>query len=114
MNERIIPRDSVARHLSISPQVLLRYESLGLVRCVREGDVQGYEPAQVRRIWSIMTYQRDLGVNLAGVEVILQLRDRMSHLHHHLKGLAADLQDLVDAPGSSESESESDSPDRTS
>ncbi|MDG3003794.1 chaperone modulator CbpM [Paludisphaera mucosa] len=105
MNERIIPRESVARHLSISPQVLVRYERLGLVRCIQEGDVEGYEPAQVRRIWSIMTYQRDLGVNLAGVEVILRLRDRMSHLHHHLSDLAAELQSLVDAP---------DSPDRPS
>ena len=102
MNERIIPRESVARHLSISPQILLRYESLGLVHCVQEGDVQGYEPAQVRRIWSIMTYQRDLGVNLAGVEVILQLRDRMSTLHRRLKDLAEDLQDLADVSEASD------------
>lgn len=100
MNERIIPRESVARHLSISPQVLVRYEELGLVRCSSEGGVQGYEPAQVRRIWSIMTYQRDLGVNLAGVEVILRLRDRMNLLHHHLENLADQLRGLVDEPDS--------------
>ncbi|WP_165245093.1 chaperone modulator CbpM [Paludisphaera soli] len=105
MNERIIPRETVARHLSISTQVLVRYEELGLVRPAREGDVQGYEPSQVRRIWSIMSYQRDLGVNLAGVEVILQLRDRMSHLHHHLADLASELRSLVDEP---------ESPDRSS
>jgi MerR family transcriptional regulator/heat shock protein HspR len=100
MNERIIPRETVARHLSISTQILVRYEELGLVRPSSEGDVQGYEPSQVRRIWSIMTYQRDLGVNLAGVEVILQLRDRMSLLHHHLAGLASELRSLVDEPDS--------------
>lgn len=98
MNERIIPRESVARHLSISTEVLVRYERLGLVRSVREADVEGYEPAQVRRIWSIMSYQRDLGVNLAGVEVILRLRDRMSHLHSHLAHLADDLADLAGKP----------------
>ena len=98
MNERIIPRESVARHLSISTDVLVRYERLGLVRSVREGDVEGYEPSQVRRIWSIASYQRDLGVNLAGVEVILRLRDRMSHLHRHLEHLAKDLEELVDSP----------------
>ncbi|AMV38638.1 chaperone modulator CbpM [Planctomyces sp. SH-PL62] len=102
MNERIIPRESVARHLSISVQMLVRYEELGLVHSAREGDVLGYEPSQVRRIWSIMTYQRDLGVNLAGVEVILRLRDRMSHLHDHLADLADELRTLVDEPGSSD------------
>lgn len=102
MNERIIPRESVARHLSISVQMLVRYEELGLVHPSREGDVLGYEPSQVRRIWSIMTYQRDLGVNLAGVEVILRLRDRMSHLHDHLADLADELRSLVDEPGSSD------------
>ena len=102
MNERIIPRDTVAEHLSISPKVLVRYEKMGLVRCVELGDVQGYEPSQVRRIWSIMSYQRDLGVNLAGVEVILRLRDRMSHLHHNLAHLADDLRDLVDSPETSD------------
>ncbi len=99
MNPRIIPRDSVAQHLSVSPQVLVRYERLGLARSIREGDVEGYEPAEVRRIWSIVTYQRDLGVNLAGVEVILQLREQMTSLHGQLRRLADDLRDLVDEPG---------------
>jgi MerR family transcriptional regulator/heat shock protein HspR len=98
MNQPIISRDVVARELAISPQVLIRYEEMGLVRCISQGDVQGYEPSQVRRIWSIASYQRDLGINLAGVEVILQLRDRMSNLHHHLRDLAEQLQELVDAP----------------
>jgi len=98
MNEPIIPRETVAQGLSISPQVLIRYEELGLVRCIRSGDVQGYEPSQVRRIWSIVSYQRDLGVNLAGVEVILQLRDHMTHVHRHLSHLAKDLRDMLDAP----------------
>lgn len=97
MNEPIIPRETVAQGLSISPQVLVRYEELGLVSCVRSGDLQGYEPAQVRRIWSIVSYQRDLGVNLAGVEVILRLRDRMTHLHGHLSQMADDLRNILDA-----------------
>ena len=51
-----------------------------------------------RRIWSIASYQRDLGVNLAGVEFILQLQDRMARLHHDLKHLAEQLQDLAEHP----------------
>jgi len=100
MNPSIISRDDVARQLAVSPKVLIRYEEMGLVRCINQGDVQGYEPSQVRRIWSITSYQRDLGINLAGVEVILQLRDRMSNLHHHLRDLAEQLQELVEAPQS--------------
>lgn len=96
MNEPIISRETVAQGLSISPQALVRYEELGLVQCIREGDVLGYKPAEVRRIWSIVSYQRDLGVNLAGVEVILQLRDRMSRLHHHFAGMADELRQLLD------------------
>ena len=34
-------------------------------------------PAEIRRIWTIVSYQRDLGINLAGVEAILKLRDHM-------------------------------------
>jgi MerR family transcriptional regulator/heat shock protein HspR len=98
MNQPIISRDVVAQQLAISPKVLIRYEEMGLIRCVSRGDVQGYEPSQVRRIWSIASYQRDLGINLAGVEMILQLRDRMSSLHHHLKDLAERLHELVDVP----------------
>jgi MerR family transcriptional regulator, heat shock protein HspR len=98
MNQRIISRDVVARQLAVSPKVLIRYERMGLVHSTVEGETQGYEPAEVRRIWSIMSYQRDLGVNLAGVEVILRLREQMSNLHHHLKDLAEQLQDLVEHP----------------
>ena len=78
MTRRIIPRDLAARELAVSTKVLARYESLGLVQATHEGAEEGYEPAQIRRLWSIVTYQRDLGINLAGVEVILQLVDHLS------------------------------------
>lgn len=103
MNHRIIARDVVARELAISTNVLIRYERMGLVKCVSEGETQGYEPSEIRRIWSITSYQRDLGINMAGVELILQLHDRMARLHRNLKDLAEQLQDLAERP-----ESESD------
>ena len=78
MTRRIIPRELAARELAVSTTVLARYESLGLVQVTHEGSEEGYEPAQIRRLWSIVTYQRDLGINLAGVEVILQLVDHLS------------------------------------
>jgi MerR family transcriptional regulator, heat shock protein HspR len=91
MARPIIPRDHVARELSITPRSLLRYESMGLVRVVQDGEMEGYDPAQIRRLWTIVSYQRDLGVNLAGVEVILRLRDQLVDVHHRLGGLADQL-----------------------
>jgi MerR family transcriptional regulator/heat shock protein HspR len=98
MNRRIIPRDLVARQLAVSPQVLVRYESLGLVQVTKDPDesAEGYEPAQIRRLWTIVSFQRDMGVNLAGVEVILHLCDQMREVHRNLHGLAHELHTLLD------------------
>ena len=99
MSERIVRREHVSEGLSISFEVLARYESLGLIRSQRDpepgSDAIGYLPAEVNRIWSILSYQRDLGVNLAGVEVILRLRDRMDHAQHQLAELAQALEALA-------------------
>ena len=77
MTRRIIPRDLAARELAVSTKVLaLRVSGPGASHPRRLEE--GYEPAQIRRLWSIVTYQRDLGINLAGVEVILQLVDHLS------------------------------------
>ena len=100
MTRPIIPRDLVARELSVSPRMLLRYEALGLVRVARDGPDEGYEPSQIRRLWTIVSFQRELGVNLAGVEVILHLFDRLAAVHRRVGGLADELLDLMeDAPG---------------
>ncbi len=96
MTRPIIPRDLVARQLAVSPQVLVRYERLGLVRVTHEGQVAGYDATQIRRLWTIMSFQRDLGINLAGVEVILRLCDRMSDLHHRLGDLASELREILE------------------
>jgi MerR family transcriptional regulator, heat shock protein HspR len=96
MTRPIIPRDQVAHELSISPGVLVRYEALGLVHSVQAGTVVGYEATEIRRIWRIVTFQRDLGINLAGVEVILQLHDRLSEVHHRVNDLADQLRELID------------------
>ena len=106
MKVRVVPRDLVAQQLAVSLRMLDRYESLGLVQSVQDGSVEGYEPAQVRRLWTIVSFQRDLGINLAGVEVILQLFDHFSRVHHRVHHLAEELRELLDAD---EPSSESDS-----
>ena len=99
MSESFYPREVVARELAISTATLLRYEGRGLVRATRSGaaDAEGYGPVEVRRLWTIVTFQRDLGINLAGIEVILRLRDQMDQAHAHLARLARDLQHIADA-----------------
>ena len=100
MSQRIIPRDQVARELSVSPGVLVRYEALGLVRAVQVGEEVGYEPVQIRRLWTIVSYQRDLGINIAGIEVILQLHDRLFEVHRQVHDLAEQLREMIDAEDS--------------
>jgi MerR family transcriptional regulator, heat shock protein HspR len=107
MEPKIIPRDEVVRHLSVTSRVLLRYEGRGLVRPARQGAVEGYTPEEVRRLWTIVTFQRDLGINLAGVEAILQLQSQMADLRRRLDDLAARLRE-ADMPGEEEHEAEAD------
>jgi MerR family transcriptional regulator/heat shock protein HspR len=104
MNRRIIPRDLVAKQLAISPRVLVRYESMGFIHVSRDDEAaaEGYEPDQVRRLWTILSFQRDLGINLAGVEVILRLCDRMREVHQHLHCLAEELHDLLETDNSTQ------------
>ena len=108
MTRPIIPRELAARELAVTPQALIRYEKLGLVQVAHDGNVEGYEPSQVRRLWTIMSFQRDLGINLAGVEVILSLCDRMTELHHHLGDLASEIREILEAR--SEAEDSTNSP----
>ncbi len=96
MEPSILPRDHVARHLSVSTATLLRYEGRGLVRAVRAGDVEGYGAAEIRRLWTILSFHRDLGVNLAGVEVILRLRDHIGDAHDRLDWLARNLREALE------------------
>ena len=64
---------------------------------MRSGAVEGYAPDDVRRLWTIVSLQRDMGVNLAGVEAILRLRAHLDDLHRRLGRLADDLRDATEA-----------------
>jgi MerR family transcriptional regulator/heat shock protein HspR len=92
MTPPIYPRELVAEHFAVAPRVLIRYETRGLIQSVRDpsGEV-GYGPSEIRRLWSILSLQRDLGVNLAGVEAIMRLRAHLDQLHRCLSDLALEL-----------------------
>ncbi len=97
MSEPIIPREQVAANFAVPATVLIRYEARGLVHSVRTGPVEGYAPREVRRLWTIVSLQRDLGVNLAGVEAILKLHAHLDDLHRRLGTLAADMGAALEA-----------------
>ena len=93
---RFISRDQVSEQLAVAPKVLLRYEARGLIRSVRDGDCEGYEVSEIRKIWSVVSLHRDLGINLAGVEAIVKLREQMLHMQSQVQGLADRMQRLFD------------------
>ena len=90
---RFCPASTSPSSSPISTTTLLRYGGRGLVQAVRAGDLEGYGPAEIRRLWTILTFQRDLGINLAGIEVILRLRDQMEATHARLDELARALRE---------------------
>ena len=92
----IIPREHAAKHLSVSLTLLRRYEARGLIRVVRSAEVEGYEPLEIRRLWTIVSLQRDLGVNLAGIEAVLRLRDHVDDLHRRLRDLALEMRSALE------------------
>jgi MerR family transcriptional regulator/heat shock protein HspR len=101
-NQTIWPREQVAEKFTVSTSTLLRWEDRGLVKAVRSGDLEGYGPVEIRRLWTILTFQRDLGINLAGIEVILKLRDQMAQAHDRLDRLAQSLRATLDEPTGSD------------
>lgn len=71
----------VAEMFSVHPQTLRAYEREGLLRPARtDGNTRLYSEEDLERIELILRLTKDLGVNLAGVEVILNMRERMGEM----------------------------------
>ena len=82
----------VAEQYGIHPQTLRLYEREGLIEPARSaGNTRLYDQRAIERLEAILTLTRDLGVNLAGVEVILNLRDQLASLEAETVRLAAEI-----------------------
>jgi MerR family transcriptional regulator/heat shock protein HspR len=69
---------AVAELYDIHPQTLRLYEREGLLKPSRSvGNTRLYEDSDLERLEVILSLTRDLGVNLAGVEIILNMREKM-------------------------------------
>lgn len=78
---RYVMISAVAEKFEIHPQTLRMYEREGLISPVRSaGNTRLYDEQTLRRLETILTLTRDLGVNLAGVEVILNMREQMESM----------------------------------
>ncbi len=75
----------VADMFDVHPQTLRTYEREGLIRPARsQGNTRLYSDEDVARIELILRLTKELGVNLAGVEVILNMRERMERMQREV------------------------------
>jgi len=88
---------AVAEQYEIHPQTLRLYEREGLLTPSRsEGNTRLYTEEDLERLEVILHLTRDLGVNLAGVEIILNMREKMSQMQMQIQEFVATLnQELV-------------------
>ncbi len=82
----------VAKVLSIHPQTLRQYEREGLVCPSRTGgQMRLYSQKDIDRIKMIIRLTRDLGVNLAGVDVVMQLKEKLDEYESLVDELRLEL-----------------------
>src|SRR5438067_5666566 len=81
-----------ARRLNVHPQTLRYYERAGLISPSRSrGNIRLYSTRDIERAQQIKRLIEDLGVNLAGVEVIMKLTERMREMEREMDGLRGEL-----------------------
>lgn len=77
---------AVAELYRVHPQTLRLYERLGLLKPSRtQGNTRVYTDQDLERLEIILTLSRDLGVNLAGIEVVLNMRDKMMEMERQVQ-----------------------------
>ena len=80
----------VAEQFDIHPQTLRLYEREGLLKPSRtEGNTRMYTEKDMERLDVILSLTRDLGVNLAGVEIILNMRHKMEEMQMQMQEFVA-------------------------
>jgi MerR family transcriptional regulator/heat shock protein HspR len=77
---------AVAEMYEIHPQTLRLYEREGLLKPSRtEGNTRLYTDEDIERLEFILNLARDLGVNIAGIAIILQMRERMEEMNRQMQ-----------------------------
>ena len=87
---------SVAEMYGIHPQTLRLYEREGLLKPSRtEGNTRLYTDEDLQRLEFILSLARDLGVNISGIAIILQMRERMEEMQRQIQEFVQYIQHEV-------------------
>ena len=83
---------AVAEQYQLHPQTLRLYEREGLLKPSRsDGNTRLYTSEDLERLEVILKLTRDLGVNLAGVEIILNMREKMAEMQRQIEAFVSSL-----------------------
>ena len=84
-----------ARMLDIQTHTLRYYEKIGIIEpCRSPGNIRLYSERDIALLRRVKTLIEDMGVNLAGVEVVLRMMERMNELQNELEQLEAEVKRL--------------------
>ena len=87
---------AVAEMYGIHPQTLRLYEREGLLKPSRtEGNTRLYTDEDLQRLVFILSLARDLGVNISGIAIILQMRERMEEMQRQIQEFVTYIQQEV-------------------
>src|SRR3954451_10203990 len=87
---------SVAEMYELHPQTLRLYEREGLLKPSRtEGNTRLYTDEDLQRLEFILSLARDLGVNISGIAIILQMRERMEEMQAQIHDFVKYIQEEV-------------------
>ena len=84
-----------ARMLDVQTHTLRYYEKVGIIEPSRSrGNIRLYSERDITRLRQLKTLMNDLGINLAGAEVILRMGQRITELQHHVTSLQSEINEL--------------------
>ena len=88
----------VARTLGVNAQTLRYYEKVGVIEPSRSrGRARLYSQRDIERLRQIKTLINDMGVNLAGVEVVLRLNERIAEMERQIEEMEQEIKRLREA-----------------
>ena len=99
-NEPVYLISIVAKVLDIHPQTLRQYEREGLIIPSRtQGKIRMYSQEDIDKIKMILRLTRELGVNLAGVDIIMQFKDKIDMMEDEINNLKTELSSVHKTEG---------------
>ncbi len=84
-----------ARMLGVQTYTLRYYEKIGIIEPSRSrGNIRLYSDRDIAQLRQMKTLMEDLGINLAGAEIILRMAQRLTELQSHVEGLESEIKRL--------------------